>query len=198
MFHLHPSLHPALLLLLCTPSLKAYLFTHFSPSKLLPYCRIIYLCFTQSVDNLWMITHLTISILWWTLRRFLNRCSGFKVNDGKYNKPRILFMRFNTCVYFLSSLCFLPIHSSFHLRGKKPLKWTPTNMIHNNNNKALSCGTTHLRFHKCDKSNGATLFPANKSNQTSGLVYSGSVCLRKRFPTPIWPASLRTGIGSKM
>lgn len=85
---------------------------------------------------------------------------------SKYKKPHVLFIRFNTCMYLLSSLYFLPLRSFFHLRGKKPFKWTPTKTINNNNNKALSRGATHFCFHKCDKSNGATLFSVNKLDQS--------------------------------
>lgn len=99
--------------------------------------------------------------------------TGFNVKN-KYNIPNVLFMRFNTCIFpFLSASC-----PSAHLSisGKKPLKSTPTKTINNNIDKALSCGTTHLCFHKCDKSNGAALFPAYKSNQSFGLVHSRAGC----------------------
>lgn len=40
-----------------------------------------------------------------------------------------------------------------------------------------------LCFHKCDKFNGATLFPANKSNQSFGLVHSGPVWFMEKSLT---------------
>ena len=102
---------------------------------------------------------------WWTIL-------GLKCMISKYNQTSYVI---NEIQHFYVSfpLYFLPTRLSFHLRCKEPFKSTPTETINNKNNnnyKALSRGTTHLCFHKCDKSNGATLFPANKSDQSRGLV----------------------------
>lgn len=95
----------------------------------------------------------------------------------------MLFMRFNTRIFpLLSASCS---SANLSISGKKPLKSTPTKTINNNIDKALSCGTSHLCFHKCDKSNGAALSPAYKSNQCVDLVYSRPNCLRWSLPTPV-------------
>lgn len=73
--------------------------------------------------------------------------------------------------------CFLPMCASFHLRGKEALKWTPRKTINNNNNKALSWGTTHLSLKKKKKKVTnpirAIVFPVDKSNQICSMVHLG-------------------------
>lgn len=82
--------------------------------------------------------------------------SEFNVKN-KYSKPHMLFMRFNTRIF---PLLFASCPSTnLSISGKKPLKSTPTKTISNNIDKALSCGTSRLCFHKCDQSNWATLSP---------------------------------------
>ena len=128
----------------------------------------------------------TFQRTWWTI-------IGLKCMISKYNQTSYVINEIQH-LYISFPLYFLPTCSSFHLSCKEPFKWTPTETIINNNNnnnnyKALSCGTTPLCFHKCDKSNGATLFPANKSDQSSGLVHSGPLCLQKKVLPRFWPPS---------
>lgn len=99
---------------------------------------------------------------------------GLKFMISKYNKPHVLFIRFNTCIF---PPYFLPICSSFHLRGKKPLKWTPTKTISNNNYKALSCGTTHLCFHKMWQIQWSHTLCSQQIKSASGVVHSRVVLL---------------------
>lgn len=99
-------------------------------------------------------------------------------------------MRFNTCIFSFPSY-FLPIHSSFHLRGKKPFKWTPTKKPSSTTTtiKHLAVERPIFVFTKCDKSNGATLFPAKNQIRTLarfilGWFVYGKV-LPRRFDLPL-------------
>lgn len=133
------------------------------------------------------------SCVQWSFRMHMTDILGLKFLISKFNKPRVLFMRFNTCIF---SPYFLPICSSFHLRGKKPFKWTHRQTI-DNNNIALSVWTAHLYFYKCDKSNEATLFPPDKSNQRFGLVHSGVVLLIEKSCHTVLICLSRTGTYKK-
>lgn len=101
---------------------------------------------------------------------------GLKFMISKYNKLHALFMWFNTSIICFLSY-FLPIRSSFHLRGKKPFKWTPTKTI-DNNNKALSCGTNVTNPMK------PQFFLLTNQISSFGLVYSNVVCLYGKKSSP--------------
>lgn len=106
--------------------------------------------------------------------RFISRqndrysLQGLEFMICKYKKTSCVINEIQH-LYVSFPLYFLPIPSSFHLRGKKPFKWTPTETINNHNSEALSYGTILLCFHKCDKSNGATLFFPS-TNQIRALL----------------------------
>lgn len=90
---------------------------------------------------------------------------------SKYDKPHVLFMRFNTFIFpFLPTSCTSA--TFFHLRGKKPFKGTPTKTI--NNNKALSCGSLFSQMWQIQWSHTLSCQQI-KSELWSGSFWAGLV-----------------------
>lgn len=113
---------------------------------------------------------------------------------SKYDGTHMLFMRFNTSIFpFLPASCpsshlsIQEVKSLSREHPQKPSSTTTTTVKH------LAVERPVFVFNKCDKSNGATLFPANKSNQYFGLVHSDGLCFGKSLPTMthLYPLKLK-------